>query len=238
MEQTCDPTELSYGLFMDSRGRDIKEELEQLDLSVMVLIYPGAGIAAVAKRAIANVGLSDLNIVVISAGICDITTLNRRPKGDKYKLRFSDLESATSYFKKQLHDAHALLKNHFSNSVVIITTVIGIDLIDYNCPTTKLLSMAERSAIQAQKIPHKDQDLLNNIIYNVNHMITQTNIDNKAPTPWTASVVHRWYKHTHHNAYIMLTDGCHYSKKLRKAWAKKLYIALKKLQISGKPVAN
>lgn len=226
----ADPSDFQILVIMDSRGREIDSELSALDLRVNVRPYSGLGSVAAVKRAMSDSYGTNYDIITLATGICDITMVNSYGRGDRYILRKKTVEESLTYFKTQLEAAYKLAKNHFYNSKIHVATLVGLDLLDYNTPNLKLLSEDERRERQTTKTPHQSQDHLNSTIYEANHLIAQLNIDNDVPTPWTSNAVHRWYGGKHHNAYNLLSDGCHFNAKLRAAWAKKLYLSYKKFK--------
>lgn len=224
-----DPTTLNILIIMDSRGRDIDEELIRLDLKATVIVLPGFGLLASANRAVMSMPFTCYDIIILASGICDVTARNKKHCGDRYILKKSTSVEIVDHFSNQLRMAYDLLDNHFVNARVMIATLIGVDLKDYNQPDFKFMSEQTRKDRQASKTPHPQQDILNSSIYAINHLIIERNIKNHLPSPWTSSIIHKWYGGKHHNAYNILSDGCHFTPKIRKAWAKKIFVALKKL---------
>ena len=198
----------------DSRGRFLSQYISgYTDIVCEIAWYPGAGIDRLTNRAITKLNGGDYNIVVIMGGVCDITSRNSTTRVTT--ITTPNIECTVERVSSLMHEGVSALQNRYPDIKVMFVPVVGIDLNYYSrLPGTS-----------------PQQTLLNEIIIKTNQKITEINLLNNIPTPWTHTLVH-------HNKgrgkvahrYQHLTDGCHYGSQANDWVANALVQALHKVR--------
>lgn len=214
---------------MDSRGEGIQEELDRLNLKTKVSYHPGAGMVVSTMHALPLITSFKPDIITIAASICDVTMKIRYSSDDKFGIKYRDIDEATAHFEDQLNRSYLTITNDFPNKKINYATLIGIDLADYNFTGLKHMSADDRTAYILTKTKHRDQDHLDSYIKSFNNIIAKLNRTRNVPTPWTGNIIHKWYAGKSCTCYNLLTDGCHFGKKVKEAWAKKIMQSYKKI---------
>lgn len=153
-------------------------------------------------------------------GICDLTRRDRDSK--KTKLRHKEEEECVIGVIKGIEAAYEII-NAMGQHKISIATLTGLDLADYNNQARKRMSEEEYSTYCKEvKRGHQDQETLNKAVIEINRRITALNRKHGVPTTWTSTIVHSYYRNTHHNNYKKLRDGCHPDEGTKVKWSKQL----------------
>ena len=199
-------------IISDSRGVGLEQLLsEREDIEeTRVLVHRGAGFIRAVTNSLESIRQLRPGMIMLHAGICDITTRNHRTK--KTTLRYGSIQDTVNGVSAALARALDIL-NGEGYSRVPVATITGLDLNKYNkqYPTPR----------------DTDQAKLNNAITEVNRMIIDSNKSYNIPTIWAASRVHAYYRGVYHNHYNRLSDGCHPNHDTLIYWAKMLAKAIK-----------
>lgn len=208
----------------DSRGAGLQKQLNRMlgEGRAEVFSYPGAGIVAAVESAMTDWEHAKYQneLVVLMAGICDVTFKNRRT-GALSINRLSEGQIVGKVFGEVLKAYERLIESGYRS--ISIATITGIDLEDYNNPNRRHMSADEyMEYCDKSKLHNKDQEVVNNAVLEVNRQITGLNRNNNMPTTWTASVVHSYFRGAYHHYYRKLKDGCHPTEETKEDWAKKI----------------
>ena len=183
-----------------------------------VLTMSGNGSELAAIKAIKIVRDLKPKLIIITTGICDLTWRDKNTK--KTKLRYSTVEECVTGVLEALKAAHDILES-LGNCKISIATITGLDLADYNLRDRKNMNEEEyKNYCKNDKTITKEQDTLNSAIVEINRMITVMNKKAGVPTTWLSTVVHTYYRKTHHHNYNKLSDGCHPNDMTKLKWAK------------------
>lgn len=188
----------------DSRGAGLQSRFNQYTdkpYSVQVLTWKGRGIAAAVKDSDQTLNWLVPDIVLILAGICNITSLDHRTR--QVSLSFTDEDKMLDEYTGKM-DA---IQHHFKvgkTPRLMFAQLVGMDLATYNNAPA----------------PNPQQDLLDRTILSVNSSIASFNKNNGMNTPWTASEIHHHRKNGRKiTQYQRLAeDGLHLTEELRDKW--------------------
>lgn len=160
------------------------------------------------------------NLILVFAGICDVTELNRHTR--ELSLADPTPEETISRYDGQMDIIHHHLSIVLTEKEykLAFCEVIGADMGKYNRSEQK----------------HPQQDQLEEIILGLNMKIVAFNTDNQMPTPWTAKDIHHNKKSkTKVSRYHKLgDDGLHLSEDLRMKIANTFYKYVIKLKTEKK----
>lgn len=196
----------------DSRGAGMSILLDEYnDIGrTVVLTHRGAGYIRAAMDSLETIRSFKPTMIVLLAGICDVTARNRNTKITT--VRSTDpillLENVSAALSRALDIIIAA-----TNARVSVATVTGLDLKKYNnfSKTTN----------------DNQQETINNLIVSLNRKIIDINKDNNVPTTWTASRVHPYYRGKYHHLYNRLSDGCHPNNETKRYWARMIAKAIR-----------
>lgn len=230
---------MSILLIADSRGRGLQLLLQSLrrkhgvDDEIQVMFHPGNGYEMVALKSLKQITQTKPKLIVIMAGICDLTYKNRMNKITT--LRHSTVRENTEHVINAARSSHDLLKS-VSTAKIAYATLTGIDIADYNHPPRKHMTSNEyRTYNSSTKVTHEMQHTLNSSVIEINRQLTALNKTNSVPTIWTGGVVHNYSSHKHYHYYIRLTDGCHADDQTKAEWAVHILKAIKRI---NKPITT
>ena len=189
----------------DSRGAGLQRSLDELDNigSVKVEIHRGAGLEQAVVNSREALQSFKPNLVILFAGICNITSRNSRTHITT--LRYRNIDTIVDSVIAAMDRALTFLKDEGYENVSI-ATITGIDMRRYN------------NQPASQRDPY--QDMLNNAIIAVNRIIIDSNKTRNTPTTWTATMVHAYYRGAYHYLYHRLYDGCHPMRSTVTYWAR------------------
>ena len=189
----------------DSRGANLNRHIYEYDDidQVSVLFYRGAGLVRIASLSVDAIKQYRPDLIVLFAGICDVTERDRRTKITT--MRQQDPQSTVDRVTAAMGRALEILKS-VCHAKISIATMPGINFSVYNrSPAGAFIA---------------EQETMNNSIIGINRMIVDYNRNNGAPTTWTASTLHRYYRGKYHHCYNRLSDGCHATDATLQYWAK------------------
>ena len=199
-------------IMADSRGAGLAEVIESyVNIgTVRVEIHRGAGFEHVARNSIPTLRSFNPDLIILFAGVCNLTKRNRRTKVTT--MIQNDLQAAVEGVTAALARALTLL-NEEGYTTISVATLAGVDLRRYNGYPV---------------VPRDpDQIVLNHAIVRINRHIVDTNKINNVPTTWTASIIHAYYRGSYHHLYNKLSDGCHPTAATNRYWARMVVKAIK-----------
>lgn len=217
----------------DSRGRELQEIMKrsESDYDIYVEAMGGAGSELAAIRAIPVITRHKPELIIIMTGVCDLTWRNRQNKITA--LRYREEEECVGGVMRGIESAYEIL-GAMGQHKISIATLTGIDLTDYNNPRRRQMSEEEYSKYCREgKKEHPDQNMLNRVVIEVNRRITALNRKHGVPTTWTSTIVHSYYRNTHHHNYKRLRDGCHPDEGTKGKWAKLILKSIKHILKKG-----
>ena len=198
-------------ILADSRGRGIELALNNHpDIGIYkVIVNRGAGYERTVADSLALLKTFEPDMVLLFSGICDLTKRDRKTKVTS--LITNNVENSVEAVIAALSRALVLLNDEGFTSV-LVATLTGLDLRRYN-----KLTVSPKVA---------GQEVLDSAILAINRRIIDTNKANGVPTPWTASVVHSYYRGSYHFHYHKLRDGCHPTTATMSYWARMMAKAI------------
>lgn len=204
-------------IISDSRGVGLQEVISKFakKIKYKVLAWKGRGMTEATKQSLKHLLWSKPDIIVIMAGICDMTVLDRNTR--QVSLNFESEEEAVDMMIGRI-DAikHFLSINLLEKRYkLMFCQTVGMDMSAYN----------------RTQPPHPQQELLDSTILSINIEFAKWNKENDAPTPWLASDIHhnrkRGQKITRYER--LAEDGLHLTESLREKWAENIAKAVNKL---------
>ena len=173
-------------MIADSRGREMGWEMDHMsDIGeTNVITHPGADIITATRRSIETLRRHNPNLVILHAGICDITKKDRNT--GVITLKSTDSTRTVNRIMATIDTAYRLIRSH-GNPTVSISTITGVDLSDINSKQRRLMSETEYQIHNKSKRPHDHHNLLNDMILAVNRRITAFNEINSTPTAGRSS---------------------------------------------------
>lgn len=188
----------------DSRGRHLDMMLDHDE--ILVSFHSGANLHFIAQRAIDIIGRYRPDVILILAGINDITILNRITR------RVSLISTSTGviidHLITRINQAKSMISAVSPTTKVVIGGILGINLNVYN----------RRLGVSPL------QHVVDNAITAVNSYIRQLNHDSEVPHPRITSKVHTWRHGKRKNFYSRLHDGLHPNNLVLESWAHQIRI--------------
>lgn len=203
----------------DSRGAHIAPILQATkDIGeTKVVVNPGATILNAVQTARGTITTFQPDLIVVIAGICNITKRNRNTR--MISLKHNNVDGIITEVMDEVVKARAEIERT-SGAWISFATVTGTDLTDVNNHGRRTMTDAEyRTYVNTVKIPHPDQGTLDNALFELNRRITAHNNIHHTPTTWMAEVVHPYLRGQHRSYYTRLRDGCHPTPNTRTRWA-------------------
>ena len=204
----------------DSRGTGLQQMLEGMGVIgkglVTVLVYRGAGYEMTAIKAMPTITKLRPKLIILLTGVCDLTYRDRRTKVTN--LRHHTVGDNILHVITAAKAAVDLITST-SDAKVVLATLTGIELKDYNNPARKSMDSEKYKLYNTDKVRHRCQEVLNTSILEINRQLVAINKSNSLPTLWTAGLVHSCFKKAIHHYYVRLADGCHPDSKTKVAWA-------------------
>lgn len=205
----------SVALITDSRGFGLQNELdhiegiEKLGLKIQVFVWKGHGITEAIRKTSKQLVWLAPSLVMVLAGICDITSLNRTTR--KISMADPAPEEAISRYDGQMdsirhHLTIMLTEKPFK---LVFCEMIGADMAKYN----------------HDDHIHPQQEQLEEVVLGINTKIVAFNMSNGMPTPWTSRTVHHQKKSkVKVSRYQNLApDGLHLGEELKRKLASTIY---------------
>lgn len=188
----------------DSRGRNLDVWIENEE--ILVSFKPGAKLMDVALSALEIIPIHKPDVILLMAGINDLTILNKYTR--KVRLISNSSSSMVSFMIEQINRVKSIILGSFPDVKVAVGGIIGISLNAYNrLPGTSRL-----------------QPIIDEAIIGINAYIHQMNSDSGLPHPRLTTKVHIWKRGIRKTKYERLHDGLHPSELILKAWARQLNI--------------
>lgn len=188
----------------DSRGRNLDAWIE--NEQILVSFKSGAKLFDVALAALDIIPRHKPDMVLLMAGINDITIMNRHTRRVSLISNFSS--TIINHVVGEINRAKSLIINNFPDVKVAVGGIIGICLNVYNrYPGTSRL-----------------QPVVDEAITGINAYIHQMNSDSGLPHPRLTSKVHVWKRGIRKCIYDRLYDGLHPNDIILNAWARQLNI--------------
>lgn len=188
----------------DSRGRHLDMMLDHED--ILVSFHSGATLHFVAMRAIDIIARYSPDIILIMAGINDITVLNRHTR------RISLISTSTgvviNHLISRINQAKSLIAAASPSTKIVIGGITGVNLNVYN----RCLGVSPL------------QPVVDNVITAVNSYIHQLNHDSQVPHPRLTSKVHTWRRGKRKIVYSRLHDGPHPNNLVLESWAHQISV--------------
>lgn len=218
-------------LITDSRGRGLQPYLDSVippsSPSVRVITHPGAGLELAVLKSLRAVRDYKPQIIIIAAGVCDLTWKNRANK--MINLRHRDVDGNVDHVMSSMKAAYDLIRAEGTHKVTF-ATLTGVDLADSNNPARRHMNNAQYVEYNMQhKTTHSAQITLNRAILKINKKIGAFNRANNVNTVWLAGLVHAYIKGTYHHYYRRLYDGCHLDDKTKAAWARQIVKSISRI---------
>ena len=201
------PPSIQTLVIADSRGKGLQECIKGMNKAdqIRVVASRGAGMVRATEGAYGALLGFRPDLVILVAGICDVTTRDSNSK--QVKLRHTNPVIAVNYAMDQVRRATGSIRDAGFQHISL-ATYTGLDLSRYNRVTGE--------------IPHNDQELLNEIILKINNHIIEANKEAGMSTTWTGGAVHPCLKKKYRCRYARLSDGCHLSEQTRAYWARQI----------------
>ena len=220
---------MSVLIIADSRGDGLQLLLNECKTQekYRVLTYRGTGLEMAAIRAIPFIKAIKPDLVIIFAGICDLT---HRSKATKVtSLRHTSIITNVAHVLDAAKTASDLL-HALGNHLISFATLTGLYLEDYNNPSRKHMSPDQYGSYCTEdKCVNPGQLVINESVKEINRKLTALNKANATPTVWTGGVVHSYFKNTHHHYYSRLSDGCHASNNTKDKWVAQIIKSTKRI---------
>lgn len=184
----------------DSRGRYLDTWVDNEE--ILISFHSGAKLMNVAYEALKIIPRFKPEIILLMAGVNDLTTLNGRTR------RVSLISTSRSYLIHHLiteiNRAKSTILAAFPTVKVVIGGILGFDMNTYNrLPGT-----------------YYWQYVIDDTITAVNSYICQINRDSGFPHPRLTSKIHTWRRGIRKCVYHRLYDGLHPNELVLRAWAK------------------
>lgn len=199
-------------IICDSRGKDLQQSISRYtNERTLVITNSGARLYQSATRSRHEIVRHKPSQIYILSGINNLTKRDRATK--QVQLYEKNPFKAEDTFMEELEATYNYIKHLTGqDSKVITAPLTGMSLTSYNG--------------RALSDP-KDQNLLNDTVIGINKRITSLNEENGLRTPWTSTIIHRYYRGKYHFSYHRLSlDGCHLTDEIRDFWAEKIASAI------------
>lgn len=188
----------------DSRGRHLDTVLDHED--ILVSSHSGATLYTVTMRAIEIIHRYRPDVILIMAGINDITILNRHTR--RVRLISTSTSVIISHLISEINRAKSLIAATSPSTKIVIGGIAGFDINVYN----------RRLGISPL------QSVVDNAITATNSYIRQLNADSQVPHPRLTSKIHTWRRGRRKNFYSRLYDGLHPNNLVLNNWAHQIRI--------------
>lgn len=218
-------------IITDSRGRDLKSHLvgqnTQDTVRIDVISHPGAGLELAVLKSLQHLRKHKPQLVIIAAGICDLTWRNRVSK--EIGLRHGRVSDNVAQVVNAMKAAYDLIRTEGIPRVTF-ATLTGLDLADSNNSLRRYMTTEQyEDYCTHSKITPHSQHALNQAILTINRKIILFNRRNSINTVWLAGLVHAYIKGSYHHYYRRLVDGCHLDEKTKASWANQIIKSIKRI---------
>lgn len=188
----------------DSRGRNLDAWVENEE--ILISAHSGAKLMDTALEALHIIPRFNPDVIVLIAGINDITVMNRQTR--RVRLISNSRSTIINHLITQINRAKSLILATHPNVLVAVGGIIGIEMNTYN----------RRNGTSYF------QPIIEDVINAINCYIRQMNLDSNLPHPRLTSKVHTWRRGVRRSIYNRLYDGLHPGAVVLEAWARQLNI--------------
>lgn len=205
-------------IITDSRGAGLQQKMDLLkgkNYSAKVIVWRGKGVTAGVKDSRRNLDWIGPDIIIVLAGICDVTSLDRTTR--IATVTTPDIDKMVEDYEYMMETVQHHIKVMTVGPVpkLAFGQLIGMDLAVFN----------------RRKEVDTNQEILDNGILRINAAIAAFNSKNGASTPWLATDVHHNRKNGRKitRYHRLAEDGIHLTDDLKDKWAVALDKAIKKM---------
>lgn len=196
--------QMKVAIITDSRGAGLESRFDQMKgkaYQVKVIVRKGKGITDAVKESTRDLDWIGPDIIIVLAGICDITTLDRHTR--TVSITIPDENKMVKDFKYTM----VIVQQHIK-----VMSVGVIPKLSFG----QLISM-DLAMFNHRDVPDKNQESLDTGVLLINADVAAFNSANGASTPWLASEIHHNRKNgrkiTRHHQ--LAEDGIHLIDDLR-----------------------
>lgn len=198
----------------DSRGRTLESEILETFVHLEVVVKWQPRLTLLGTFQFAREWILSLKpkIIFVLTGICDITQIYSHNPRLVLLRNVTSEETVYSYMQKVdfVHSQIFSMKRLLGHGpMIVFPTQTGIDMGKYSHYPDDCV--------------HPQQATLDKAINTINRNITTQNNSMRVYTPFLASSVHICCRGKVRTVYRKLADGCHFTERLSKEWAVKLY---------------
>lgn len=186
----------------DSQGRYLDTMVD--DENILISFHSGATLTDVAAHAINIIGRHQPDLILLLAGINDITMLNRTTR--QVALISTSRGVIIDHLIRRINLAKSMILSQYPHVKVAIGGILGIDLNTYN----------RRHGTSPL------QHIVDDVITAINAYIRQVNHDAGLPHPRLTTKLHTWRRGRRRNSYSRLRDGLHPNNLILESWARQL----------------
>lgn len=205
----------------------MREHIDPYGYNFRICSYPGTGMVMSVTRCLGAIRQWNPHLITLAASICDVTKMDIHNR--KISLRYTEVDEAVKYFMRQLNEAIQIINILHPEIVIQVTTLIGADLTNANFRRYKHLSGLDLENYNKAKVEDINQHIMNEIVLAINREIVMLNTSNSIPTAWTSNCIHSYKHGTYYHRYSRLSDGCHYTGRIKEDWAKLLCASYAKM---------
>lgn len=187
-------------------------------LNFHVDVHPGARIGSLmdaVQLASTKANGSTYDLIVVFAGICNITSITYMPYRAAI-LKNNSVDTILEMFEEECNRMEGVQ----SAIPVLFTPIVGIDLIHYAGHWNNTL--------------FEMQPLVDKVTMMINDVIRRINNSKGLPTPNTSSCIHRCRGRDkgYRTHYQKLYDGCHPTEQVKIVWANAIADSCQKILLS------
>lgn len=146
------------------------------------------------------------DVIVLIAGINDITVMDRRTR--RVRLISTSCATIINHLISQINRAKSLILANYAEVKIAVGGIIGIEINTYN----RLHGISQF------------QPIVEGVIMAINCYIRQMNLDSSLPHPQLTSKVHSWRRGVRRSISNRLSDGLHPGVVVLEAWGRQLNI--------------
>lgn len=210
--------QIKVAIITDSRGAGLQSRFDQMkgkSYQVKVLVRVGKGVTDAVKDSRRDLDWMGPDIIIVIAGICDITTLDRRTR--TVSITTPDENKMVEDYKYTMEIVQHHIKVMSVGNIPILSfgQLIGMDLAVFNHSDT----------------PDEYQQSLDTGVLLINAAVAAFNNANGASTPWLASEIHHNRKNGRKitRYHRLAEDGIHLTNDIRDKWVVALDKAILKM---------
>lgn len=182
------------------------------DYDIRVVAFSGARSYRAAELAGDVIRIFRPAQIYILAGVNNLTLLDRRSR--KIRLSHTDGNVIVQQFTHEMNLVTTLLSQSTKpGTKVIFAPITGLNMASYNREDPRLYNF--------------QQSVIDQAVIGINNLVIEHNANSGYKTPWTHSIIHRYFRKKYHFSYERLdADGCHLTDDIRAFWARKILSAV------------